>query len=441
MATTRTIGGVTYDLTFDEENRITAVKQGSTTIGSFVYDADGNRVKGTVNGVTTSYIAGLFEWQGGATTKYYDGGAIRRTGHASGNGISYVLGDQLGSTSVIVGQNGVAQAMNYYFPFGGNRGGAAFSDLTTKRFTGQYHEKDLPGGEGLSYYNARWYDPQLGRFASADTIVPSASNPQSYNRFSYALNNPTRFTDPTGHMQCDACGPDSGRPITKPPVQKPKPFWPPLFPMPKPRPTPRPAPIGPPSPTPKKPVPIVVPNVRQLVMGVQVVRQFELPGSRKCVKGICRALVTELGSKLGSGENVATLSYAYSEDFGAITLSGVQLELGKLSIPLTDSIEFPVDELGLSYQSPALVAAPTINGAKVTVSAVGGTSVYDASPAIYGGFQFEPSLETDISKGGGVVALKLVIWKQYQTVESWWSWGIPIPPKKLQLQPIPFLMQ
>ena len=43
---------------------------GSAT-ATFVYDADGNRVKGTVNGVTTVYIAGLYEYQSGATTLYY----------------------------------------------------------------------------------------------------------------------------------------------------------------------------------------------------------------------------------------------------------------------------------------------------------------------------------------------------------------------------------
>ena len=102
-------------------------------------------MKGTISGTTTVYIAGLYEWQNGATTKYYDGGAMRRTGYASGNGLNYILGDQLGSSSVIVGQNGVAQATNYYFPYGGNRGSSVFSDLTTKRFTGQYHEQGLPG--------------------------------------------------------------------------------------------------------------------------------------------------------------------------------------------------------------------------------------------------------------------------------------------------------
>jgi hypothetical protein len=51
----------------------------------------------------------------------------------------------------------------------------------------------------LSYYNARWYDAQVGRFTSADTIVPGPSNPQALYRFAYALNNPVRYTASSGH--------------------------------------------------------------------------------------------------------------------------------------------------------------------------------------------------------------------------------------------------
>jgi hypothetical protein len=80
--------------------------------------------------------------------------------------VFYLLSDQLQSTSVIATQAGVEAARQHYYPYGGNRGGSAFSDLTTRRFTGQYHEAGLPGAEGLSYYNARWYDPQL--------IIPGA---------------------------------------------------------------------------------------------------------------------------------------------------------------------------------------------------------------------------------------------------------------------------
>ena len=41
--------------------------------------------------------------------------------------------------------------------------------------------------------------PNLGRFASADTIVPDPTNPQQFNRFAYVLNNPIRLIDPSGH--------------------------------------------------------------------------------------------------------------------------------------------------------------------------------------------------------------------------------------------------
>jgi hypothetical protein len=53
-------------------------------------------------------------------------------------------------------------------------------------------------------YGARWYDPQIGRFISADIIIPDPANPQSFNRYSYVYNNALRYTDPTGH-QCAEC--------------------------------------------------------------------------------------------------------------------------------------------------------------------------------------------------------------------------------------------
>ena len=43
----------------------------------------------------------------------------------------------------------------------------------------------------------------LGRFASADTIIPGAGNPQSWDRFAYVNNNPLRYTDPSGHMMSE----------------------------------------------------------------------------------------------------------------------------------------------------------------------------------------------------------------------------------------------
>jgi RHS repeat-associated protein len=91
-----------------------------------------------------------------------------------------------------------------YLPFGDWRVEPSH-ELTDQGFTGQKHNMDL----GLYYYNARFYLPGIGRFASADTIVPDPSNPQQHNRYTYVVNNPLRFSDPTGHYCYDhTAGPE-----------------------------------------------------------------------------------------------------------------------------------------------------------------------------------------------------------------------------------------
>ena len=59
-------------------------------------------------------------------------------------------------------------------------------------------------------YGARWYDPLTGRFLQPDTIVPEPFNPQSLNRYSYCLNNPIKYTDPTGQEYSEDVGSPSG---------------------------------------------------------------------------------------------------------------------------------------------------------------------------------------------------------------------------------------
>ena len=82
-----------------------------------------------------------------------------------------------------------------YYPFGAThtQSGAAEDDVHYK-YTGQ----ELDGSTDLYFYQARHYDPHLGRFISADTIVPDPGNPQDLNRYSYVRNNPLFYVDPTG---------------------------------------------------------------------------------------------------------------------------------------------------------------------------------------------------------------------------------------------------
>jgi len=67
--------------------------------------------------------------------------------------------------------------------------------------TGQYSNMSE---FGLMYYNARWYDPYLNRWAQPDTIIPDPGNPQDWDRYAYTRNNALKYTDPSGHMiTCD----------------------------------------------------------------------------------------------------------------------------------------------------------------------------------------------------------------------------------------------
>jgi hypothetical protein len=61
------------------------------------------------------------------------------------------------------------------------------------------------------YYNPRCYDPNLGRFVQADTLIPGVGNPMAWDRFAYVSNNPLRYIDPSGHRICEDtenCGPN-----------------------------------------------------------------------------------------------------------------------------------------------------------------------------------------------------------------------------------------
>ncbi len=109
-----------------------------------------------------------------------------------------MLGTGLGSTSVTANSSGTQTAQQTYYPYGTVRttSGTLPTDYT---FTGQR----LDASDGLMYYGARYYDPAIGRFAQPDSLIADLYNPQSLNRYSYALNNPVRYTDPTGHSICE----------------------------------------------------------------------------------------------------------------------------------------------------------------------------------------------------------------------------------------------
>jgi len=215
---TRTVSGVTYTLTYNAENRLTQVVSGTLT-ASYTYDGDGHRVRSVITAgsqvTETHYVGAHYERTlNSGNTKYYTiAGQLVAFERSSGYGVDwgrrFVFRDHLGSTNVIInGSSGLLLWRDRYLPFGDVRDtyrkDAGFSLQTQYRFTGQRLEQRLGAPEGgldrgLYFYGARWYDSSLGRFIQADTIVPQPGNPQSLNRYSYVLNNPLRYMDPSGH--------------------------------------------------------------------------------------------------------------------------------------------------------------------------------------------------------------------------------------------------
>ncbi|MBK8147634.1 MAG: RHS repeat-associated core domain-containing protein [Acidobacteria bacterium] len=118
--------------------------------------------------------------------------------------VSYLTADHLGSPRVVTNQNGEVIKRTDWMAFGEEvefnkrTSGLGYDEVpeTRKGYTG--YEKDEESG--LDFAQARYYNPKHGRFTSVDPLTASANvkNPQTFNRYSYVLNSPYKFTDPLG---------------------------------------------------------------------------------------------------------------------------------------------------------------------------------------------------------------------------------------------------
>jgi RHS repeat-associated protein len=187
----------TREITYNADNmptRITHSAKGGTDI---VYDGESERAKKTTGKKTTLYISNAFEIINGVKTTYIFAGNLRIAKRTAA-GITFFHKDHLGSSTVMTNNDSDSTQVKEsteYLPYGSDRlhTGAVQSNY---KFTDQ--ERDT--STGLYNYNARLYDPVIGRFVSADGIVPYPYDPQSLNRYSYVYNNPLGYTDPSGHM-------------------------------------------------------------------------------------------------------------------------------------------------------------------------------------------------------------------------------------------------
>jgi RHS repeat-associated protein len=192
-----------------------------------LYDGDGVRVgtvhftgaSGTPDSTTSYFMGGQYEIKDGATKKYYSIAGMMVAVN-DGTGLQYLLTDHLGSTVAVTNSSGTLTSQQRYLPFGGTRAIPNSPILATDfGYTGQ---RLLDSGMGeIMDYKARFYSPYLNRFIQPDTIIPKPANPQAFNRFSYVLNDPIRYNDPTGHMMWEGDGGGCYSCAPTPPVDPP----------------------------------------------------------------------------------------------------------------------------------------------------------------------------------------------------------------------------
>ncbi|MBI2045786.1 RHS repeat-associated core domain-containing protein [Candidatus Pacearchaeota archaeon] len=145
------------------------------------------------------FIQSQFQPTGQVIQETATSGVTKATSYIYANGLvssydsdgkeKFYINDHLGSGSVVLDENGNKIGEESYFAFGEEKSSSG------ERFT--YTGKELDDS-GLYYYGARYYEPASGRFISPDPISGSIENPQSLNKYSYVLNNPNKFVDPSG---------------------------------------------------------------------------------------------------------------------------------------------------------------------------------------------------------------------------------------------------
>lgn len=213
--------GLGRSITYSHFDKPTRISKNGTT--EFAYDTARKRYKRITHSggknTKTYYIGNLevvYEQQNGSyqhtETRRYLPSAIQTHYSTGAHKTRYLHKDHLGSIDSITDDNGKLVEKLYFDAWGKKQSiargfwdvNSAFVattlinvlELTPRGFNGHEHVDHAD----IIHMNGRIYDPTLGRFLQADPHIQAPKNSQSYNRYSYVLNNPLSYTDPSGYF-------------------------------------------------------------------------------------------------------------------------------------------------------------------------------------------------------------------------------------------------
>jgi RHS repeat-associated protein len=190
----------TNTYSYNHANRLIAAS-GPGYTSSYSYNGQGDRIRETVDSVTTNYtldlVSGLTQVLADGTETYlYGSRCIAQYGATT----DYFLGDALGSVRQLINSNGEVTLAKSYQPYGSTQNSEGEAN-TSYGFTSEREDSYTQ----FVYLRARWYAPQTGRFITKDSWLGDFYRPVSQNKWNYAYSNPVVFTDPTGEDPLGTC--------------------------------------------------------------------------------------------------------------------------------------------------------------------------------------------------------------------------------------------
>jgi len=184
-----------WTYSYDAQGQLTKVLENGVVVQQNLYDGDGRRVEQVTTTGTTLYLySGLnmiYEknLQTGVTTKHVYADGVQVASITTSTTL-FLHQDELGSTRLVT-SGGSPVFSSDYIPYGVQYGATGSEEFM---YAGMLYDAVT----GLYYDNARFYDPNTGKFMTADPIGGVLSDPQSLNAYAYARDNPLTIIDPSG---------------------------------------------------------------------------------------------------------------------------------------------------------------------------------------------------------------------------------------------------
>ncbi|UHA73729.1 polymorphic toxin-type HINT domain-containing protein [Paenibacillus sp. 481] len=193
--------------TYDQRNRLTSVTTDEGKTVTYRYNGDNLMVERTENGETTRYyyddndkIVAEAKVENGSVTilagYVYDANDDILARQVPGKGMQYYITNGHGDVTEIRDEQGNVLNKYTYDIWGNPLNTPEEKVPNIFRYSGEYWDATT----GLQYLRERWYDPSIGRFINEDTYEGEIDSPLSLNLYTYVLNNPLIFVDPTGNV-------------------------------------------------------------------------------------------------------------------------------------------------------------------------------------------------------------------------------------------------